>query len=127
MMEKWIGEMKEVEAVRRRFGDEQSTLLDRFERHSFEVQLKRAMLGRSLSDPTTTLPRTTYAPAPPPAPPLISMVKQGRRFRGLSFQKVLKKLLKPIMGRGNKGTASTEVPGPKSFSSWKTFSRSLRG
>lgn len=126
-MEKWRGEMKEVEALRRRFGDEQSTLLDRFERQSFEVHLNRAMLGRSLSDPTNTLPRTTYARAPlAPPPPLISMVKQGRRLRGLSFQKVLKKLLKPIMGRGNKGTARKEVPDPKNLTSWKTFSRSLR-
>jgi hypothetical protein len=31
--------MDEIEMVLRKFGDEQSTLLDRFERLSFEVQL----------------------------------------------------------------------------------------
>ncbi|KAI3781460.1 hypothetical protein L2E82_11475 [Cichorium intybus] len=91
--------LDEVEVVKKRFGDEQSTLLDRFERLSFEVQLNQAILGRSLSEPRA--PRYQRPPLPLP-PPLESKVSQGRRHqhhhRGLRFQKVLKKLFRPIFG-----------------------------
>ncbi|CAN0846893.1 hypothetical protein LINGRAHAP2_LOCUS4681, partial [Linum grandiflorum] len=43
--------MDEIEVVLKRFGDEHSTLVDQFERLSFEVQLNQAILARSLSEP----------------------------------------------------------------------------
>ncbi|KAK9290650.1 hypothetical protein L1049_008823 [Liquidambar formosana] len=113
--------MDEIAVVLRRFGDEESTLFDQFERLSFEVQLNQAMLGRSLSEPTRG--RSQAPPvAPRLAPPaLVSQVRQGRR--GSGFKKILKKLLKPILCRKR---GRREVPDPKDPRSWKTFSRSLR-
>ncbi|EOY04453.1 hypothetical protein QQP08_015035 [Theobroma cacao] len=110
--------MDEISVILRRFGDEQSTLLDEFERLSFEVQLNQAILGRSLSEPSVAK-RTLHSQfqAPPPA------VRKGRR--GSGFNRVLKKLLKPILGR--KGSAGRKpVADPKNPMSWKAFSRSLR-
>ncbi|KAH7866285.1 hypothetical protein Vadar_018190 [Vaccinium darrowii] len=119
--------MEGIEVILRRFGDEQSTLLDRFERHSFEVQLNQAiLLGRSLSEPT--VPRTrTQAPLPPPPLPVLvalpSQVQQGRR-RGSGFKKVLKRLLNPILRR--KSGRKEVVSNPKDPMLWKAFSRSMR-
>lgn len=114
-------EMEDVEVVMKRFGDEQSTLLDRFERLSFEVQLNQAILGRSFSEPR--VPRHQLSPQPPPEP----TVAQGRRphyhHRGLGFQKVLKKLLRPIFG---KKKAEINIPDQKNFKFMKAFSRSLK-
>ncbi|KAL1549052.1 hypothetical protein AAHA92_17202 [Salvia divinorum] len=93
-MAKKVGEMK-------RFGDEKSTLLDQYERLSFEVQLSNAMLGRCLLEP---------AVAPPP--------KQGRRA---GFQKVMRKLFSPILGK--KGSPKDTKKNP--FYS-NNISRSLR-
>ena len=109
----------EIEVILRRFGDEQSTLLDRFERLSFEVQLNQAIqLGRSLSEPG--IPRIS-APLPlPPAPP--APVHHPRR-RWFGFQKVMKKFLGPILGR--KG-ARKKDPDQKDLGSWKRLSRSFR-
>lgn len=130
-----VGAMDEIEVVLRKFGDEQSTLLDRFERLSFEVQLNRAILGRSFSSPSggrfgaPLIGSNGLAPAPAP-PPLETQVKRGRR--GSGFQKALKKLLKPILGRkGNNGGAAKKevpvpVPDPRNPMSWKAFSRSVR-
>lgn len=130
--------------VLKKFGDEQSTLLDQFERLSFEVQLNQAILGRSLSEPGTSRPsrfkapvigqaQATAAAAPPPL--VKTQVKQGcRRHRGSSgFDKLLKKLLKPILGRKvakakDHGAAKMEVSAadPRDPKSWKALSRSLR-
>ncbi|KAI4353550.1 hypothetical protein L6164_002490 [Bauhinia variegata] len=132
--------MEERTVIGKRFGDEQSNLLDQFERMSFEAHLNRAMLGRSLSEPglsrsrshkhsrlnvanpTTTGIAVGWAPNSM-AIPLMSQVKQGHR-RGSGFNKVLKKLLKPLLWRKSK--ARKQVPDPQDPFSWKDFSRSFR-
>ncbi|KAJ9185491.1 hypothetical protein P3X46_005122 [Hevea brasiliensis] len=115
--------MDEIAVILKRFGDEQSTLLDQFERLSFEVQLNQAILGRSLSEPSVGRSRF-HVPLNGEAPaPLVTQVRQGRR-RGSGLNKALKKLFKPIFGR--KGAAKKEVPDPKNPKSWKAISRSLR-
>lgn len=113
--------LDEISDVLKRFGDEQSTLLDQFERLSFEVQLNQAILGRSLSEPSTVKrSHCSQFQAPPPAAP---QARKGRR--GSGFNRVLKKLLKPILGR--KGNAGKKpVADPKNPMSWKALSRSLR-
>ncbi|XP_042940574.1 uncharacterized protein LOC122275540 isoform X2 [Carya illinoinensis] len=112
--------------VLRKFGDEQSTLLDRFERLSFEVQLNQAILGRSFSEPSVArfqAPLFGQGPAPPPPP--LRQAQRGRR--GSAFHKVLKKFLKPILGRKSRGGMSeVQLPDPRNPRSWKAFSRSLR-
>lgn len=112
--------------IMKKFGDEQSNLLDQFERLTFEVQLNQAILGRSLSEPSTTVRSKMPLPfsvAQPP-PPLVSQVRQGRR--GSGFQKVLKKLLKPIFGRkGSRGKKEMST-NPKDHRYLKAFSRSMR-
>ena len=97
----------EEKAVVRKFGDEQSGLLDQFERRSFELQLKRAMHGRSLSEAAAAE---------------VEEVQRGRR--GSRFQRMLKKFLSPVLGR--KGGGRRGVPDRKEPLSWMTFSRSLR-
>ncbi|PON51579.1 hypothetical protein PanWU01x14_215160 [Parasponia andersonii] len=128
----------EIEVVLvRKFGDEQSSLLDKFERLSFEIQLNRAMLGRSLSEPGAMarpkiLPQplqlATFMASDQTPPALTSRVRQGRRRSG--FQKVLKKLLKPIIGfrrsNNNNNGVKKQVLDPKDPRFWNTFSRSLR-
>ncbi|RDX80532.1 hypothetical protein CR513_38909, partial [Mucuna pruriens] len=117
--------MDEVAKIRKRFGDEQSTLLDQFERLSFESHLSRAMLHRSQSEPG--LPRSVSQPRHVSATPTIPLLNQGKqkRCRGSGFQKVLKKLLRPILGRKISGERN-QAPDPKNPLSWKAFSRSLR-
>lgn len=129
----------EIEVVLRRFGDEQSTLLDQFERLSFEVQLNQAILRRCLSEPSVPQSKClATAPPQPPVPvlrPLMNtQVRQGRR--GSGFGNVLKKLLKPILGlkathknnnSNNGGRRKVkEVPDPKNLKYYKAFSKSLR-
>ncbi|KAE8695503.1 hypothetical protein F3Y22_tig00110705pilonHSYRG00063 [Hibiscus syriacus] len=115
--------MDEVSVVLTRFGDEQSTLLDQFERLSLEIQLNQAILARSLSE-TSVSGRSRFCSqfqAPPPA-----VAAKGRRGRrGSGFNRVLKKLLKPILGRKGNGEKKP-VADPKNPLSWKAFSRSLR-
>ncbi|XWS13049.1 hypothetical protein CRYUN_Cryun36dG0003900 [Craigia yunnanensis] len=113
--------MDEISVVLRRFGDEQSTLLDQFERLSFEVQLNQAILGRSLSEPSVAKrSHCLQFQAPPPAVPQVL-----KRRRGSGFNRVLKKLLKPILGwKGNAG--KKPVADPKNPMLWKALSRSLR-
>ncbi|KAL1331222.1 hypothetical protein AAHE18_12G168100 [Arachis hypogaea] len=114
--------MEEIAMIQKRFGDEQSTLLDQFERLSFE-----AMLRRSLSEPG--LPSV----APTTSTPLVTQqVKQGRghgrgrgRGHGSAFHRVLKKLMKPFIF-GSKKNHNKHAPDPKNPMSWKEFSRSLR-
>lgn len=95
--------MEEIQVVMKRFGDEQSTLLDRFERLSVEVQLNQAILGRSLSVPLAP----SYQPPMPPR-------------RGSGFKKVMKKLFKPIFG------TRKEERKDKNSKFIKAFSRSMR-
>lgn len=109
-----------------RFEDNHSSLMDRFERLSFEAHLSNALLGRSLSESGFSLmysadfddsPIRTTAP-----------VCQGRRGSGLN--KILKNLMKPVrycsrkIGRGRKQEAHDFDP--KSLKKWQTFSRSVR-
>lgn len=119
--------------ILQKFGDEESTLFDRYERLSFEVQLNQAILGRSLSEPSTLSGRRRQAAAaitmPPPPPPPQSHQANcggdggGRRRRKLRLHKILQKLLKPILGR----TVKKDVRDlQKDINLWKTFSRSLR-
>ncbi|KAK9054875.1 hypothetical protein SSX86_025954 [Deinandra increscens subsp. villosa] len=121
------GRMEDVEVVLKRFGDEQSTLLDRFERLSFEVQLNQAInLGRSLSEPHGV----RYAAPPLPLPPPQAEPSQGRRHhchhRGLGFQKLLKKLFKPIFGRRKMERTENVCDQKHNFKFVKAFSKSLR-
>ncbi|KAG6433692.1 hypothetical protein SASPL_105307 [Salvia splendens] len=104
-----MAKVEEIAAVFKRFGDEQSTFLYEYERL---VQLNNAMLGRSLSE--TPVARRH-------APPV--KVKQGRRAAG--FQKAMRKLFTPILGRkGPTKDGQAETNKSPFFS--KNFSRSLR-
>ncbi|KAJ7961076.1 Leukocyte immunoglobulin-like receptor subfamily A member [Quillaja saponaria] len=116
--------MEEMAVILKRFGDEQSTLLDQFERLSFEVQLNQAILGRSRSEPGLSRSRSRVTSLAPP--PIVTQVQQGRRHHWSGFQKVLKKLLKPILGRKNGREERKQVPDPKDPRFWKSFSRSIR-
>ncbi|KAK7294869.1 hypothetical protein RJT34_17766 [Clitoria ternatea] len=122
--------MSKMGVIGARFGDEQSTLLDEFERLSFEAhaaQLNRVMLGRSLSEPRL-LPKShsrliTIAPIP------LVMQQHGHGGGGggecgSGFHKVLKKLLKPFLGGKRRGRK--QVSQAKDLMSCKVFSRSLR-
>ncbi|KAL5710050.1 hypothetical protein ACHQM5_020660 [Ranunculus cassubicifolius] len=95
---------------RPRFGDEQSSLLDQFERLSFEIHLNQAILGRSWSE--SNVGRPYY--------PFVSQVQHRQRSRGLS--KVLKRLLKPLVCRKG-GRQESASNGPLGC---KILSRSLR-
>ncbi|WVZ06251.1 hypothetical protein V8G54_019597 [Vigna mungo] len=115
-----------MEVVGTRFGDQQSSLLDEFERLSFEAhaaQLSRMMLGRSLSEPKL---QKSHPPLISAAPiPLVNQVHmQGPRHPGGGFHKVLKKLLKPFIGR--KREARKQASFDKDLLSFKAFSKSLR-
>lgn len=118
--------MDEVAKIRKRFGDEQSTLLDQFERLSFETHLNKAMLQRSLSEPG--FPRQVSQPRHVSVTPTIPLLNHGkqRRCRVSGLSKVLKKLLRPILGRKSSGGERKHVPDPRNPLSWKNFSRSLR-
>ncbi|KAK8487994.1 hypothetical protein V6N13_053795 [Hibiscus sabdariffa] len=101
-----------------RFGDEQSTLLDQFERLSFEIQLNQAILARSLSVPLPSVSKSSHH-SQVQAPAVPAKGRKGRRWSAFN------KLLKPILcmkGNGEK----KPVADPKPPLSWKAFSRSLR-
>ncbi|XP_060202337.1 uncharacterized protein LOC132630767 [Lycium barbarum] len=156
-----MGSMKAMSEVMRKFGDEKSsTLLDEYERITFEIQLNQAILARSLSEPgrRKSTSSTTQLLAPPPLlaardtdgssssgtqklqilnQPLARDTKQEeeqgqcrhRRRRGYGFQKVMKKLLKPILGKmkgDNNSIIETPPDIPKDPRFWNKFSRSLR-
>ncbi|MED6146071.1 hypothetical protein PIB30_031087 [Stylosanthes scabra] len=139
--------MEEIAMIQKRFGDEQSTLLDQFERLSFEAILKRSIsepgLPRSLSSSVSSHSSSSskfFSVAPTTSIPLVThhQVKQGRghgsrgRGHGSAFHRVLKKLFKPfvIIGRKNNhninGANNKHAPDPRNPISWKKFSRSLR-
>nr|GEU37250.1 hypothetical protein [Tanacetum cinerariifolium] len=91
--------MEDMEVVLKRFGDEQSTLLDRYQ----------------------------LAPLPLPTPPEPEVI-QGRRrhcHRRIGFQKILKKLFRPIFG-SRKEERKYNIPDNKNFKFMKAFSRSMR-
>lgn len=111
-------EIEEMQVVMKRFGDEQSTLLDKFERRAFEVQLNQAILGRSVSEP-----RVQRYHMSPILSPLESKVTQGRGHR---FQKMLKKLFKPIFGTNKEERKEIITSYQKNFEFMKASSRSLR-
>ncbi|CAI9782337.1 unnamed protein product [Fraxinus pennsylvanica] len=78
----------EIEEILKRFGNEESTLLDQYEMMSFKVQLKQAMLGRSLSEPRYQGQSNLMSKS----------VQQKRRWgwsRVWGIHKVLNKFLKP--------------------------------
>lgn len=112
----------EEKAALTKFGDAKSRLLDQFERRAFELQLTRAMLGRSLSEPGAARSVATL-PQPPAVAP---EVRRGPR--GSGFQKVLKKLLGPVLGKkgGRKEGVPPDLKNNLVTLSWRTFSRSLR-
>lgn len=108
-----------------RLEDNQSSLMDRFERLSFEAHLNNALLGRSLSESGFSLMYSADSPIHTAAP-----ANQPRRRLGLN--KILKKLMKPIrycskkIGRGRKEEACDFDPMSFNFKNWQTFSKSVR-
>ncbi|CAL9163242.1 unnamed protein product [Musa hybrid cultivar] len=81
------------------FGEHHTTLLDEFERLTFEIQLNRAILRRSYSEPIAA--RTTHPARPHPAqhPP-----KCAKPWRPRRLFRALRRLFKPaICGRRTKG------------------------
>ncbi|KAK4359551.1 hypothetical protein RND71_021780 [Anisodus tanguticus] len=126
-----MGSMKAISEVMRKFGDEKSTLLDEYERITFEIQLNQAILARSLSEPGRRSTTSTTQLAPPPLLAAGDTTEQGPcrhpRRRGYGFQKVMKKLLKPILGKMKGDYWIIETPpDPKDPRFWNKFSRSLR-
>ncbi|KAK4268415.1 hypothetical protein QN277_025078 [Acacia crassicarpa] len=107
------------------FGDEESDLLDRFERMWFEAHLNRAMQTRSLSlsSEPESAPTTQGKQPPPPR----------RRRSGPRFHRVLKKLINPILGINSKISNNGSIrrrqvqdpPPPPHPITLKVFSRSL--
>jgi len=119
--------------IERRFGDEKSSLLDEFERLSFEAhaaQLHRAMLRRSQLEPGLQRSPSRLISIAPPTP-LVNQVMQGPHHgngHGLRFHRVLKKLLKlkSILGRKKMRAGRKYVSDPCDIMFSKDFSRSLR-
>ncbi|GAA0154267.1 hypothetical protein LIER_12299 [Lithospermum erythrorhizon] len=119
----------EIAMVLMQFGDEKSTLMDQYERLSFEIQLNQAILGRSLSEPGVSRSRTPLvAPRPlplPPPPPLTKNVAQGKRGTSTAavagFRRVIKKLLKPFVGKKHGKNDDHTTPTPKDHKFHKIF------
>ncbi|KAI9107950.1 hypothetical protein K1719_020823 [Acacia pycnantha] len=103
------------------FGDEESDLLDRFERMWFEAHLNRAMQIRSLS----------LSSEPESAPTTQGKQQPRRRRSRPQFHSVLKKLINPILVINSKISNSGSIrrrqvqdPPPHPIT-LKVFSRSL--
>ncbi|CAA0830592.1 Unknown protein [Striga hermonthica] len=107
--------MDDMASIFKGFGDEQSTLFDKYERLSFEVHLNQAILGRSFSEPAAMSLR------PPPK----QGARPGKRGLGSGFQKVIKKLLSPILG-SSKGAVKDAGINAKDPMFLKTFCKSQR-
>ncbi|XP_027065294.2 uncharacterized protein [Coffea arabica] len=115
----------------------QSTLLDRYERLSFEVHLKQAMLGRSLSEPSSSAVARTRAAGSGAA----QKGKQGGAAAGhrkSAIHRVVRMLIKPLVvgtsrvfaRKDGVRSSSTPVVQGKDHRRylWKAaFSRSMRG
>ncbi|WOH10892.1 hypothetical protein DCAR_0830369 [Daucus carota subsp. sativus] len=134
-MAKTLNMSESHSSMLQRFGEdtEESRLMDRYERMSFEMELNKAIyFGRSLSvqprlfnnPPLESvnvvsrgpLQRSTTSRATSPAKELNQSL--------LCLKKVVKKLLKPLkIMRSNKKLS--EAAQPKDLSSWKRFSRSV--
>ncbi|KAJ8649845.1 hypothetical protein MRB53_002868 [Persea americana] len=111
----------------KRVGDEHSSLLDQFERDSFQARLNQALLlGRSFSAPNA--PRL-LANAPPlflfplPPPQQQHQQEQQKHSRRSKLSKALKKLLKPFLLRKCR---TSKDPDPDDLKSRRAFSRSCR-
>ena len=82
----------------------QSTLLDQYERLSFEVHLKQAMLGRSLSEPSSSVVGRTRAAGSGAASLAAQKGKQGGSAAGprkSRIHKVVKMPIKPLVVGGS--------------------------
>ncbi|CAH8360398.1 unnamed protein product [Eruca vesicaria subsp. sativa] len=114
----------------RSFGDNQSSLMDRLERLSFEAHLNNALLGRSLSESGFSSMYNAVIDDPPPVHEEKQPCQQQVR-KGLRLNKMLKNLMKPIrycgrrISRGKKQEAAFELDA-RSFKKWQTFSKSVR-
>ena len=112
----------------RSFGDNQSSLMDRFERLSFEAHLSNALLGRSLSESGFSSMYNAVLDDPPP----VHVEDQDchRVRRGLRLNKMLKNLMKPIRYCSRRISRGKKQEGydldARSFKKWQTFSKSVR-
>ncbi|KAH0865211.1 hypothetical protein HID58_082422 [Brassica napus] len=110
----------------RSFGDNQSSLMDRFERLSFEAHLSNALLGRSLSESGFSSMYNAVLDDPPP----VHVEDQDchRVRRGLRLNKMLKNLMKPIRYCSRRISRGKKQDGydldARSFKKWQTFSKS---
>lgn len=117
--------METISQVMKKFGDEKSTLLDEYERITFEIQLNQAILARSLSEPSRRSTTTTTRPPLMAAADQQSFCRRHRRC-GYGFHKVMKKLLKPILGKIKGDNKEMMETPPKDPRFWNKFSTSLR-
>lgn len=116
------------------FGDEESTLLDRYERLSFEVHLNQAILGRSLSHPTTLSSSSSaswtnsssllFLQLSSTSPSHPHSAHRPRPRPKSTFMRVVNKLFTPIFGAS--APPSTTTKRVKDCKLRKPFSRSLR-
>ncbi|CAN6978115.1 unnamed protein product [Brassica rapa subsp. trilocularis] len=110
----------------RSFGDNQSSLMDRFERLSFEAHLSNALLGRSLSESGFS---SMYNAVLDDSPPVHVENQDCHRVRrGLRLNKMLKNLMKPIRYCSRRISRGKKQEGydldARSFKKWQTFSKS---
>lgn len=94
-----------------RLGDNKSSLVDQFERRSFEVQLNQAILRRCLTEPHGSQLST---PALHPSPPSSEKVDRPNRS-ATRLPSALRKVMAPIcggMGAVRSTRRSTEVQVP---------------
>ncbi|KAL0714636.1 hypothetical protein Bca4012_021615 [Brassica carinata] len=114
----------------RSFEDNQSSLMDRFERLSFEAHLNNALLGRSLSESGFSSMYNAVLDHDPSPPTHVEKQDCHKVRRGLRLNKMLKNLMKPIrycsrrITRGKKQEAYDLDA--RSFKKWQTFSKSVR-
>lgn len=112
----------------RSFGDNQSSLMDGFERLSFEAHLSNALLGRSLSESGFSSMYNAVLDDPPP----VHVENQDchKVRRGLRLNKMLKNLMKPIRYCSRRISRGKKQEGydldARSFKKWQTFSKSVR-
>ncbi|KAG9455197.1 hypothetical protein H6P81_008101 [Aristolochia fimbriata] len=88
-----------------RIGDTRSSLLDEFERASFQARLNQAVLGRSFSEPHGSSQNRLR-------PPAIAVQDHPRQSKKL-VPNALKKLLKPIFRRKEQTSKEEKVVCPR--------------